>query len=278
MTAALAIEQTGPVALDDADLLAAIRTAYPRWQTEAPSLRQIREVAVCGQTKAIRLRDLLGTWSTDADQTAPTRPVVRPIKTFRSADAQIPVKEIADQITGQTPSSEPDQTVDLQTTGKQIQTADQTIIESETPVQTAPIHHWPVLVLALPAFVAVWSGWVGLGKLTGFGKVNLLPGIGDGWVLDTSITLPIGVEAYAAFALWVWLSGRGSDRARNFAKWSAIASLVIGAAGQIAYHLLTAEHVTKAPWPITMAVACLPVAVLGMGAALAHLVHADRSA
>ncbi|MBA3575402.1 MAG: ABC transporter permease, partial [Pseudonocardiales bacterium] len=124
----------------------------------------------------------------------------------------------------------------------------------------------------------VWSGWVGLGRLTGFGKVNLLPGIGDGWVIDTAITLPIGVEAYAAFALWVWLSGRGSDRAKRFARWSAIGSLVVGAAGQIAYHLLTADHLTKAPWPITMAVACLPVAVLGMGAALAHLVRADHCA
>ncbi|HEX5543039.1 MAG TPA: ABC transporter permease, partial [Micromonospora sp.] len=36
---------------------------------------------------------------------------------------------------------------------------------------------WPVLLLALPAFVAVWSGWVGLGRLTGFGMVDLLPGI-----------------------------------------------------------------------------------------------------
>jgi hypothetical protein len=31
--------------------------------------------------------------------------------------------------------------------------------------------------------------------------------------------------------------------------------------------------VTAAPWPITTVVACLPVAVLGMGAALAHLLH-----
>jgi hypothetical protein len=33
---------------------------------------------------------------------------------------------------------------------------------------------------------------------------------------------------------------------------------------------------TVAPWWITTAVACLPVAVLGMGAALAHLLHADH--
>ncbi len=36
---------------------------------------------------------------------------------------------------------------------------------------------WPVLLLALPAFVAIWSGWVELGRLTGFGPVSPLPGI-----------------------------------------------------------------------------------------------------
>ncbi|ADU08650.1 hypothetical protein ML5_3133 [Micromonospora sp. L5] len=135
---------------------------------------------------------------------------------------------------------------------------------------------WPVVLMALGAFVAVWSGWVGLGKLTGFGKVDLLPGIvepGSWATIDSAITLPIGVEAYAAYALYVWLSGRVPTRARTFAKWSALASLAVGALGQVAYHLLTAYDVTAAPWWITTLVSCLPVAVLGMGAALAHLVR-----
>lgn len=46
-------------------------------------------------------------------------------------------------------------------------------------------------------------------------------------------------------------------------------------AGQITNHLLTQAHTTRAPWPVTTAVACLPVLVLGMGAALTHMVHAD---
>lgn len=53
---------------------------------------------------------------------------------------------------------------------------------------------WPLLLLAAPAFVAIWSGWVGLGELTGFGTVRPLPGIWPGLELDTAITLPIGVE------------------------------------------------------------------------------------
>jgi hypothetical protein len=146
------------------------------------------------------------------------------------------------------------------------------------PTPRRPVAVWPVILLALPAFVAVWSGWVGLGRLTGFGIVDLLPGIVDpgGWAtIDSAITLPIGVETYAAYALYVWLSGRVPERARKFAKWSAIVSLLVGAGGQIAYHLLAAAGVTAAPWQITTAVACLPVAVLGMGAALAHLVRED---
>jgi cytochrome bd-type quinol oxidase subunit 2 len=130
-----------------------------------------------------------------------------------------------------------------------------------------------VLLLALPAFVAIWSGWVGLGALTGFGPVHPLPGIADHFTINSAITLPIGVETYAAYALRVWLAGHGSTRAREFAKRSAIGALLLGAAGQVAYHLMTAQHVSAAPWEITTAVACLPVVVLGCGAALAHLQH-----
>ena len=142
---------------------------------------------------------------------------------------------------------------------------------------SAPEHRkrraWPVLLLALPAFVAIWSGWVGLGGMTGFGEVNPLPGIADDVVINTAITLPIGVETYAAYALNVWLAGGTSEQAKRFARASALGSLALGAAGQIAYHLMKAAGILHAPWPITAAVACLPVAVLGMGAALHHLVN-----
>ncbi|WP_112248095.1 ABC transporter permease [Kribbella monticola] len=144
---------------------------------------------------------------------------------------------------------------------------------AETGDEMRPVRSWPVLLLALPAFVAVWSGWVGLGELTGFGVVHPLPGIADGFTINSAITLPIGVETYAAFALRVWLSGRVPAKARQFAKVSALSALALGALGQVAYHLLEAAGVTAAPWPITTTVACLPVAVLGMGAALAHLIH-----
>ena len=145
------------------------------------------------------------------------------------------------------------------------------------PAHVRPLRSWPLLVLALPAAVAVWSGWVGIGRLTGFGEVHPLPGIWDSLHLDTAVTLPVGVKAYAAYALRAWLSSSTavSPRTRRFARWSAIGSLVLGMAGQVAYHLLTQAHSRHAPWGITTAVSCLPVLVLGMGAALVHMIRAD---
>ncbi len=166
-------------------------------------------------------------------------------------------------------------------TGEPLSSAqDSGVADPDTATSTASasaggrrVPWWPVLLLALPAFVAIWSGWVGLGGLTGFGIVHPLPGIADEFAVNTAITLPIGMEAYAAYALRVWLSGRVPARARRFARTSALGALALGALGQIAYHLMTAAGMQSAPWPITTLVACLPVAVLGMGAALTHLLH-----
>ena len=137
---------------------------------------------------------------------------------------------------------------------------------------------WPIAVLTFPAFVAVWGGWVDMGRLTGYGVVHPFPGIPglDRVAMNMAITLPVSVEVYAAYALYVWLSTWVPAKARAFAKWSAIGSLVLGALGQVAYHLMVAAGITVAPWQITTVVACLPVAVLGMGAALRHLVHTEE--
>jgi hypothetical protein len=139
---------------------------------------------------------------------------------------------------------------------------------------------WPLLVLAAPAAVEVFSGWVGIAQKTGFGLVSPLPGIWPSLHLDTSITLPVGVEAYAAYALRAWLAGEPSigGRTRRFAKWSAIFSFALGMAGQVAYHLLAQAGAARAPWPVTTAVSCLPVLVLAMGTTLAHMLHADAGA
>ena len=126
----------------------------------------------------------------------------------------------------------------------------------------------------------MWSGWVGIAQKTGFGLVSPLPGIWSSLHLDTTITLPIGVEAYAAYALRAWLATDHwiSPRTRRFAKWSAICSFALGMAGQVAYHLLVQAGESRAPWGITTVVSCLPVLVLAMGTALAHMLRGDASA
>jgi hypothetical protein len=113
--------------------------------------------------------------------------------------------------------------------------------------------------------------------MTGFGEIRPLPGLWGSLHLNTAVTLPIGVEAYAAFALHVWLTSNAvvSHRTHRFARWSAIVALVLGMAGQVAYHLLTQAGVTRAPWEVTTLVSCLPVVVLGMGSSLAHLLRSD---
>jgi hypothetical protein len=132
---------------------------------------------------------------------------------------------------------------------------------------------WPLALIGAPAAVAVWSGWVGLGQLCGFGVIHPLPGIWGAATINTAITLPIGVEAYGAYALGAWLTPGTSERARKFARRSAVGSLTLGMLGQVAYHLLAAVHATSAPWPVTMFVSCLPVVALALGTALAHLLR-----
>lgn len=144
------------------------------------------------------------------------------------------------------------------------------------PVRRPRVPRWPLLVIALGAFVSIWGGWVGLGELAGFGPVRLLPGIADSFVINSAITLPLGVEAYAAFAMWTWLAppdAAVSRQARRFACWSSIAALGLGVFGQATYHLLVTSGAEHAPGPVVVFVSCLPVLVLGAGAALAHLIH-----
>ena len=142
-------------------------------------------------------------------------------------------------------------------------------------VTAPPVRRWPLFLIASPAAVAIWSGWVGLGGLCGFGPIHPLPGIADSFTINTAITLPVGVEAYGAYALRAWLTPGVPDRAQRFARASALGALALGMAGQIIYHLLAAVHAGRAPWPVTMLVSCIPVVTLGFGAALTHLLRTD---
>ncbi|MFD6640296.1 ABC transporter permease [Micromonospora chalcea] len=245
------------------DLLPAARDLADRLG-EIPSRNRIMKEFRVGAPKATAVREALLTEPVTMPAEVDTEPASDPWEYAEPAPVPpalpddpfpAPLPLITD------PSAEVDQV------GHSPVTTDTTPV----PGKARRLASWPVILIALPAFVAIWSGWVGLGGLTGFGVVHPLPGIADGFSINTAITLPIGVEVYAAYALRAWLSGLVPPRARRFAKWSAIGSLLVGALGQVAYHLLVAAGITSAPWWITTAVACLPVAVLGMAAALAHL-------
>jgi cytochrome bd-type quinol oxidase subunit 2 len=97
------------------------------------------------------------------------------------------------------------------------------------------------------------------------------------WI-NTAIVLPLSIEAYGSYALRVWLSSATlSEPTRHYARWSALASLVVGAGAQVASHLMRAATITSAPWQVTVVVACVPVAVLGLATGLATLVHQDTT-
>lgn len=223
-----------------------------------PSRNKVMGTFRIGAPKAMKVLDAVKLASFEGVQPVDVAPPVTPV-----VDVDEPTVVLA----------EPGSSATLDTT--------ETRSDEDESSQVTPVGHpvrksvpsWPLWLLAAPAFIAVWSGWVGLGGLTGFGVVRPLPGIADSFELNTAITLPIGLEAYGAYALSIWLSGAAhTHTAKRFAAYSALASLVLGGAGQIAYHLMTSAGITVAPWPVTTAVACLPVVVLGCAAALRHLI------
>jgi cytochrome bd-type quinol oxidase subunit 2 len=174
------------------------------------------------------------------------------------------------------PADHPENTPAEPQANDDLPEADRTQETRSTNLTRRP-HPWPLFIIGLAAAVAVWSGWVGLGQMAGFGIIHPLPGIWDRLKINTAVVLPLSVEAYAAYALRIWLGTNATrhPRTTKFAKRSAIASLVIGAAAQVAYHLMEAAGRKQAPWPIVMLVAVIPVIVLGFASALAKLVTSD---
>lgn len=144
------------------------------------------------------------------------------------------------------------------------------------PLTKRRIATWPGALLMAPAAVAIWAGWVGLGEMTGFGVVQLLPGIWDGLRVNTSITLPIGMEAYAAYAMRCWLATGIGQRLRDYARGTAIAAFILGLIGQVSFHLMSAAGWATAPWLVVMFVSAMPIGVGLMGAGLLHLVREEN--
>jgi hypothetical protein len=265
---------TSAYPLPDDELAARVR-ALAAERGGWPSKRTVMQAAHVGAPRAQAALDALREEGFDPARrhglvVVPDAAQTRPERTSDAPNTGVPgASEGASGVAADSDSETTRGTVEPQVTGS---------ADAPRPGRVRRVPRWPLLIIAAGAFVAIWSGWVGLGKLTGFGPVTLLPGIADRWVINSAITLPLGVEAYAAFAMWVWLSDAPvSPRARTFARRSALGSLALGALGQITYHLLTAAGAVSAPWWITALVSCLPVVVLGCGAALVHLIHRQES-
>lgn len=146
-----------------------------------------------------------------------------------------------------------------------------------TPAHAKPVsrrnHLWVLFAIALPAAVEVWASWVGVGSRSGFPVIRLPFGL---LTFSTGFSLAVGMEAYWGYALFVWLAAAPGPRSRKFAMASAVGAFALSLLGQIAYHLMLAEHVTATPVLVVIFVAALPVTLLGLVAFLIHLMHADR--
>ena len=79
------------------------------------------------------------------------------------------------------------------------------------------------------------------------------------------------MEAYAVTALHHAVRASTPAAARRWAGWTAAGALLLGLAGQVAYHLLASAGRTSAPWPVTVLVSSVPVLALGAAAMLWHL-------
>jgi hypothetical protein len=151
-------------------------------------------------------------------------------------------------------------------------------MDGMTPAHAKPArknHLWVLFAIAFPAAVEVWASWVGVGSRSGFPVIRLP----FGWpAFSTGFSLAVGMEAYWGYALYVWLAAGAGPRSRKFAMQSAIGAFTLSLLGQIAYHLMLAEHVAATPVIVVVFVAALPVTLLALVAFLIHLMHADRQA
>jgi hypothetical protein len=216
-----------------------------------------------------------------AGERPPGRPTL--VKTTGASEHQ--VRQALEKLGTNTRQERGSQELPSPWTGEQLESLVRQPASLERQAPPAPLQStgtgstprpWPLVLIAIAAAIAVWGGWVELGKLTGFGLVQPLPGLADGVWINTAIVLPIGIEAYGGYALRTWLSSADlSARTRRFARWSAVASLVIGAAAQVASHLMRSAGVTTAPVMVTVLVSCVPVLVLGLATGLATLVRRD---
>ena len=120
-----------------------------------------------------------------------------------------------------------------------------------------------ILGMAAVAGAAAFTSYSGLAGLAEMA----------GWNDMLAKFLPITIDAYAMTATRVWLSpARLTEKARGFARRSAIGSIIASVVGNALYHAATA-HVLPITWPMVVGLSAVPPVTLGL---ITHLYHTSK--
>jgi hypothetical protein len=124
-----------------------------------------------------------------------------------------------------------------------------------------PRDGWVSLGMAVSATAAAVSSFSGLFELA----------VAAGWAPVMAPLLPLTIDAFAATATRIWLSGAAaSNRARRFARICAVSAIALSLAGNATWHLVAAQLVSV-NWMVVLAVGAVPPCVLGLVSHLAVL-------
>jgi hypothetical protein len=149
----------------------------------------------------------------------------------------------------------------------------------DTDKQSAPTGRMPWFLWAtaaavgVPAFIAIWAGWVSLGLKTGWAEVKMLPSISE-WTLNAVVVLPLSVEVLTLVSAGFFFHYQGTA-IRWVSGVASLGSTVLGIFGQIWSHYLTASG-QPAPWWLIDFVASLPVIALFVVGLLIHMAHREH--
>lgn len=155
--------------------------------------------------------------------------------------------------------------------------------ETETP-KRGVLTGLAMLGVGLTAAITSWAGWTGLAELCGFrGTLSLgdsLPTLHVSWLVAVSVDL----YALVGFQMWLHGSRWVSDHTRNFARASTFAAIILGAAANVAYHVISAEKIRAEylteglpmpPMAVVVIVSSLAPIFLGVVAHLDALMRRD---
>lgn len=134
---------------------------------------------------------------------------------------------------------------------------------------------WLLAPISFGAFIATWGGWAKLASMTGYAKVEMIPGQ-DWSTFNIGAVLPMTVEPFGMLAISVAFNSKLRTWARVVAGAMAMVTLISAGICQVVVHYLTVNHKAVAPDPIVAIASLLPVIVLGLGAGLAILGAATR--